>query len=151
MDEADGVWDDKRKGTNDKSVVQSCLNKLKEFDVLVTHFGSPGRYRCDYPYLLTRALFHGLDIPSRTEYRHIDLQRVARDRLRLSRNSQAVLALLLRKKTRKSPVDGVAWSDAIFRGNQKALNQIVEHCYNDVLDLKDNYYALKKQIGKANP
>lgn len=145
MDEKGTMWCDKRKGNIDKSVVQSCLKKLKDFDVIVHHYGR----RCDYPYILTRALVHDLDIPSRSELRQIDLWRVCKDRLSLGRNSQVSLAQVLRKKSGKSPVDSFAWSKAAFQGDQKMLDQILKHCVVDVQELRDNYYGILKQIGKA--
>ena len=147
MDEAGKMWWDVRKGKNDKSVVKKCFDKLKDFDVIVHHYGR----RCDWPYLLTRALINDLEIPPRSALRQIDLWRICRDRLSLGRNSQAALSQALRKESFNGGVDAYAWSKATFGNDKKALDQILNHCKIDTQELRLNYYGLKSQIGKATP
>lgn len=136
---------DCRKGNSDFSVVHSCLVTLSSFDVIVGHYSR----RFDMPYVVTRALYHGLDVPPRNTWKQIDLWRFCKDKLSLARNSQVALSLLLRQKSKKSWVDGYAWSNAAFRGDKKALQQILNHCKVDVEELRNNYMAIKHLLGRA--
>ena len=146
-DEAGGEWwgvlKDIRK--TDATIVQNCVKKLQEFDVVVGHCSS----WIDVPYLRTRALINKVSFPKHGELRQLDLWRVCKYKYSFAKNSQVALSLAARGKTRKSSVEGYAWCEAAFYNNKVKQQQILEHCKNDIKDLRENYLAVKEQIGKV--
>lgn len=125
----------------DKRIVASCIKELKKYDRVITQYGD----RADIPLLRTRALTNRLIFPSYGELFTTDLWKIAKNKLCLSSNSQKSISKLLFGKTEKTAVEGKIWLAAV-RGDKKALDEIIDHCFRDVRDLERNAKKLLKFI-----
>lgn len=121
--------------TNDAWIVEELRPILEEADVVVFHYGS----RFDYPYLQTRALYHGHTILPKVKW--VDTWRVARDNLALSSNRLASLTRLLQVEE-KTPVDGRIWMKAMA-GHKPSIKYVVEHCDQDIVVLEQVYQKIR--------
>jgi hypothetical protein len=125
----------------DKRVVESCIKELLKFDRIVTHYGD----RCDLPLLRTRAIINRIEFPPYGVWKSTDLWKIAKVKLCISSNSQKVLAKTISGSTEKTNVESDIWLAAV-RGEQRALNTIIDHCRRDVRDLERNAKALFKYV-----
>ena len=124
-------------GDEDKRVVSTCIDTMRTFDRVVGHYST----YFDIPFLRTRAIIHGLDFPKHGELYHTDAWRMAKTKLCLHSNRQAVVAESLQGKTTKTRISHPAWRQAMM-GNEDAAMEVLEHCNCDVVDLKKNYMSL---------
>jgi len=124
-------------GQEDKRCVQSCINTLSYFDRVVTHYGT----YFDIPFLRTRSLIHKLDFFPHGYLYHTDTWKMAKRSLCLHSNRQDVIAESLYGKTVKTRISHPDWRKAML-GDVKAMDEVVDHCEKDVIDLKKNYYTL---------
>ena len=125
----------------DKNLVQDCITDMKNFDVLITYNGT----RFDFPFLRTRALKNKLNFPKYMDLMHKDAYYMAKGRLRLHRKSMEVVAYSLGIPG-KTHVIGDKWINATIRHDQKCLNEILEHCKDDVRVLEKVYLELKDYV-----
>ena len=128
----------RNKDIQDKNLVQSCIDTMSTFHHLVGHYSG----KCDIPYIRTRAMKWGLEFPHYGEIVHTDVWRMAKVAMKLNSNRQDTIAGFLRGKSLKTAIDD-SWIKAVMCGDQKALDNILDHCERDVLDLEANYLALK--------
>lgn len=128
---------DVKSGDEDKRLLQSCINAMKMYDRLVTHYG----IKFDIPFLRTRALIQKLKFPERGSIYHTDVWRWARNSLCLHSNRQDVIAESLQGKTIKTRISHPAWRNAMM-GNEKAAHLVLDHNKKDVIELRRNYLAL---------
>lgn len=126
---------DVKKGTEDKRIVQTCINTMNQFDRVVGHFST----YFDIPFLRTRAIMHGLEFP--TKLYHTDVWRMCKRKLCLHSNRQDVMAESLFGKTVKTRIDHSAWRKATG-GHKESVAEVLDHCVKDVDDLKRNFNAL---------
>ena len=124
-------------GDEDKRVISTCIDTMRTFDRVVGHYST----YFDIPFLRTRAIIHGLDFPKHGELYHTDAWRMAKTKLCLHSNRQAVVAESLQGKTIKTRISHPAWRQAMM-GNEGAAMEVLEHCNCDVVDLKKNYMSL---------
>ncbi len=116
----------------DKRIVNSFLEKIKEFDLLVGYYSK----RFDIPYIRTRALYHNLDVTP-LEYRetyHWDLYDTVKRKLQLSRNTLEVATRFLGIEGEhggKNHVEPIIWKRA-SKGNEEALKYVLDHNIRDV-------------------
>ncbi len=105
---------------------------------LVEGFGSHNT-GFDLPFIRTRMLAHGLTGYIR-KIRHLDLYYTVRGKLLLGRNRLMNVIELLQNSDGTVPdkgrVEPSKWMKVIFSGDQKALEEVVEHCKEDVLALE---------------
>lgn len=126
-------------GGVDKRIVQSCIDEMMKYKIIVTYYGTG----FDLPYLRSKALKYGLDFPgyvyeensagsfyAKPEIYHFDLYYTVRNKLKLSRNSLARATEYLGIKG-KTPLKGEVWQKAKY-GDKKALEQVLEHNIADV-------------------
>jgi len=118
----------------DKALVQSLINDIRSFDILVTYYGT----RFDIPFIRSRAVHHGIEYPAYGENIHIDLYYLIRNKFNLTRNSLKVACGFLLGHTDKTQVEWKHWMKAM-QGNKEALEYIIEHNRYDVLDLEKLY------------
>jgi len=143
LDEDDNMYQDwltKKdvlSGDEDKRVVSTCIDTMRSFDRVCGHYST----YFDIPFLRTRAIIHGLDFPKHGELYHTDAWRMAKTKLCLHSNRQAVVAESLQGKTIKTRISHPAWRQAMM-GNEAAAMEVLEHCNCDVQDLKKNYNSL---------
>lgn len=129
--------------TNDKWLIEEFSKEAEKADVVVFHYGSI----FDYPYLQTRALYHGLKPLARVKA--IDTWRIARKALALSSNRLASLTRLLGVEE-KTPLDGPTWVKAMA-GHKPSIKYVVEHCKQDVKVLEQVYHKIKPLRTVASP
>lgn len=122
--------------TNDRKIIEEFRAVVETADIVVGHYST----KFDYPYLQTRALFHGLK-PYPTDMRHVDTWRVARNTLRLNSNRLASLAAHIGVEE-KTPLNGRIWVKAMA-GHKPSIEYVVEHCVQDVVVLEDVYEKIK--------
>ena len=124
-------------GTEDKRVVSTCIDTMQTFDRVVGHYST----YFDIPFLRTRALIHGVAYPGVGELFHTDVWRMAKSKLCLHSNRQAVISESLYGKTDKTRISHPHWRQAMM-GNEESCMEVLDHCQHDVTDLKKNYYTL---------
>ena len=124
-------------GTEDKRVVSTCIETMESFDRVVGHDST----YFDIPFLRTRALIHNLPYPEFGTLLHTDVWRMAKTKLCLHSNRQAVIAESLYGKTVKTRISHPHWRQAMM-GNEESCMEVLHHCQCDVQDLKRNYDTL---------
>lgn len=127
---SDFAWEDKR-------IIISCIDTLKAFDRVITHYGT----YFDIPFLRSRAIIHGLDFPKYGELYHTDVWKMAKSKLCLHSNRQDIIAESLHGKTIKTRISHPAWRKAMM-GDIEASMEVLNHCEKDVEDLRKNYNSL---------
>lgn len=116
----------------DKRIVESLLNKMSDYDIIVTYYGK----RFDVPFIRTRALYHNLDTTP-LEYRetfHWDLYDTVKRKLKLHRNSLEVVTKFLGIEGDhggKNHVDMPTWKMAA-KGDSESLMYVLNHNIRDV-------------------
>jgi uncharacterized protein YprB with RNaseH-like and TPR domain len=110
---------------DDRSLVDQLARRLEEYDMWVAFNGA-----CfDIPFLRSRLAYWGLTpLASRTV---IDPCSIARQHLRLPKNSLAALALYF-GLGHKDRLPSSVWARAVFGEDREAFDQIVAHCKADV-------------------
>lgn len=129
-DDFDSGWEDAR-------VISNCIDVLKTFDRVITHYGT----YFDIPFLRTRAMIHGLAFPKHGELYHTDVWKMAKSKLCLHSNRQDVIAESLYGKTVKTRISHPDWRKAMMGIQESTLN-VLKHCEKDVEDLCKNYNSL---------
>lgn len=133
-DKLNKKWKTKR--SDDSAVVKAIIDELSKYDVVCAHNG----LRFDLPFLRTRAAMWGL--PAVSSPKLIDPVLIARRNLKMSYNGLERLADFLGCNT-KTPVEGAKWMRASLDGDVAAMDEIVEHCIQDVLMLEQIVGAVK--------
>ena len=131
----------KKQKTDNKAVVVTIMEALRDYDILVAHNGQ----FFDKAWLTTACLKYGLD-PFIAFKKTIDPCQIARRKLRLHRNTLQALQAYLGIPVEKTPVAFEHWLRAGLDGDQESMAYIVEHCEKDVLVLEAVYDALRKVV-----
>jgi len=113
-------------GSFDRRITQSVVDAMREFNILVSYFGTG----FDFPFLRTRALYYGIDFPDFGEIYHWDLYYTVRNKLKLHRSSLKVATEFL-GIAGKTDIDWDNYKLARF-GNKDALDEIMVHNVGDV-------------------
>lgn len=124
----------------DSRIVKSLVEKLSEYDLIVTYYGS----RFDVKYIRTRAIKDKLPVPLYGELIHWDLYFVARNRLKLSSNRLGEVARLFGVNT-KTYLDGDHWTHGPL-GNMESMKYILEHNKQDVITLEKVFFGLTRMF-----
>jgi len=119
----------------DRQVIKSLIDDLKHYDTIVTFYGT----RFDIPFSRTRALIHGFDFPHHGTLKHKDVYYTVRHKFSLHSNRLENACRTLVGSTGKTSLLPDVWQRAAY-GDPRALKYIVEHCKEDVKDLKRLYY-----------
>ncbi len=125
--------------TYDRRIVQSIIDKMREFKIVVTYYGTG----FDIPYIRSKALHYGIDFPGFiarknargkfyyiSEIYHFDLYYTVRAKMQLHRSSLAAATEYL-GIAGKTPIDYEIWRRAKY-GNEKALAEVLSHNIADV-------------------
>jgi uncharacterized protein YprB with RNaseH-like and TPR domain len=123
----------------DKRVVKHCIEDMRRFDRLVSHYGT----KFDIPFIRTRALIHKLDFPTIGEINHTDTYYMAKRLLCLNSNRQGTVAEAVQGDDIKTRISPKYWIQAL-RGEKKAIEYILDHNKKDAIQLEGNYKALVK-------
>lgn len=129
--------------SEDKRILETCVDTMQEFDRIVTHYG--GDFQYDTPYLRTRCLMMGVRFPHHGEVYHADTFAIAKKKLSLSSRRQDIIAEALFKDTIKSRIDSAAWRGAV-RGDTKCIKEVLDHNFRDVIELEKNFLKMKPFI-----
>ena len=122
--------------TNDKPLVRDFLRVYTEADMTVAYNG----VLFDRPYILAKALEHGLPVPANIPMQ--DPYFTTKSNLRISRKSLQNVAYFLKLGVEKTPVEGRIWKRA-GAGHAPSIRYIIEHCRKDVVVLEKAYLALR--------
>ncbi len=129
--------------TEDRRILETCVETIREFDRIVTHYG--GDFQYDNPYLRTRCLMMGVNFPVHGEVYHADTFGIAKRKLSLSSRRQDIIAEALFKESVKSRIDSAAWRGAV-RGDTKCIKEVLDHNFRDVVELEKNFLAMRPFI-----
>jgi uncharacterized protein YprB with RNaseH-like and TPR domain len=132
-------------GDEDKRVLETCIEAVRKFDRVVTHFGT----YFDVPFLRTRCLIQGVKFPEYNELWHTDVWKMSKKSLCIHSNRQDCVAEALQGKTIKTRIDHPSWRKATY-GDVEAMKEVVDHCEKDVPDLKKNFYSLLPFVRLTN-
>jgi len=120
---------------SEKKMLKELVHYLRTLDGIVTYYGTG----FDIPFLRTRMLSHGLTGYIR-KLRHLDLYYTVRGKLLLSRNRLMNVIEMLKIADGTVPdkgrVEPAKWMRVIFAGDKKAMQEVVDHCVEDVYALE---------------
>jgi len=133
-------------GHEDKRIVTSLVEAMKQFDLLITYYGS----RFDIPFIRTRAVAMGIEFPLHGTLKHRDAYDLVKHKFRLLSNRLVRANKALLGKSDKTEIDWTIWR-AGARGNKKALAYILDHNEKDVTDLEKLYDVVVKYSRKYEP
>jgi len=135
--------DHAKAGDEDARIVAACIEDLKTFDRVVTHYGSD--YRFDLPFIRTRAVSLNLDFPFYGSIKSDDTYSLLKRKFKLPRNRLETACRILLGTTEKNHIDPKIWR-AAGRGNPKALSYVLDHNRRDVRDLEKIYEKIKNFV-----
>jgi len=115
--------------------------------MLVTYYGTG----FDIPFLVTRALAHGIDLPRLTELPMLDLYEWCHANLLLSAYSLESVARFLGVGKAKEFYGGdmPTLFRLVERGDLEARRLIVDHCRDDLILLRQVHERLRAQVEQS--
>jgi uncharacterized protein YprB with RNaseH-like and TPR domain len=119
----------------DKKVVQTCVDAMSNFDILVGYYHS----NFDLKFIRTRAVSLGVKFPFYDEIHQKDVYYMVRNRFQLTRNSLKNACATLLGHSDKTPLERSVWRSAILCEDEKAMEYILKHCRFDVSDVRKLY------------
>jgi len=133
-------------GTTDQRIVKSCIEKLREYKIICTYYGTG----FDIPFLRAKALRYDLDFPEYGDLYHFDIYYTVRSKLCISRKSldNACDYLGIVGKTK---IDKDVWRKAKY-GDKQAIKGVLEHNIGDVEILEilhDKLTGFRKWIKRS--
>lgn len=120
---------------DDESLVKLFVEELNKADFIVAHNGD----KFDLPWIRTRALKHG--VPMYPKYSAVDTLKISRYEHNFPSNRLDDLGEYL-ELGRKIKVPYELWDRVILDKEQKALDEMIEYCEQDVRLLEKVYYKL---------
>jgi uncharacterized protein YprB with RNaseH-like and TPR domain len=123
----------------DTDLIKCLIKDMLKFDRVVGHYSS----RFDIPFIRTRALYCSVDFPEYGSLVQDDTWIWARKKLKLSSNRLDTIVLAILGKTNKNRIEFKYWI-AGSRGDEKALQYILNHCKRDVEDLERVWKKINK-------
>jgi len=120
-------------GEEDRRIVASVVDAIRQFDLIITHYGNDWRF--DMPFVRTRACAMHIPFPEYGRIRQLDTYPILKSKFRLKSNRQEHAVRALLGKTEKTHVEGHIWR-AAMRGDKKALSYVLDHNRRDVRDLE---------------
>jgi DNA polymerase elongation subunit (family B) len=127
-------WDSNQ---DDKILLENFIPVLNEADFIVAHNGD----KFDLPWVKARALAHSLSMYPK--YPSVDTLKIARHQFRLPSNRLDDVADYY-GLGRKIKVNYQLWKDIVLDKSEKALEEMIEYCEQDVKVLEKVYYKLTK-------
>ncbi len=130
-----------RRTDEEKNVLVKLVQRLNEFEIVTTW---NGRF-FDLPFLTTRLLAHKLDPRPFIRMRHIDLNEVVKNRLKLTFTylDHVCDFFGIEKKRGTMGMDVPRLYVKALEGDRKALGAIREHCLDDLQATRKVYLRLK--------
>ena len=126
--------------TFDKNILKELINGLKNYDTIVTYYGT----KFDIPFIRTRAMMNKLDFLPFGAVQHKDCYYMVRNKMSLHRNSldSACAALGIKGKNH---IKGNYWMRAVI-GDQDALAYVLDHNKKDCLILEKLHKKLMAYV-----
>jgi uncharacterized protein YprB with RNaseH-like and TPR domain len=138
---------DIKSGTEDRRILQSLVSCVKEFDRIVTFYGS----RYDIPYARSRCMIQGVDFPEHGSIRHTDLWFHMRSKFgTLSSKRLENCTRQLLHKTLKTRIESRHWKRALQLADPKALAFIIDHNVKDCIDTNKLFLATRRFFKLTN-
>ena len=131
--------------SDDSKVVEAIITELNKYTILIAHNG----IKFDRTFLNTRATKWGLPLLN-PRGNMIDPVILARKYLRMSYNGLDTIAQYLLTEHQKTPVMGHLWLKAVIDRDAEAMQEIVQHCVEDVLVLEEVMMKLVPYVSKIN-
>jgi len=126
-------------------ILENLSNTLWKYDRIVTHYGS--NHRFDIPFVRTRCIRQKIDFPTYGYLWLSDTYAMAKKLLCLKSNRQGRVAGAILGEDIKTKMADNHWLNVKYgttKEKKTALKYIAdEHCYNDVIQLDENYLAMK--------
>jgi DNA polymerase elongation subunit (family B) len=113
-------------GSFDERIVESCMNVLSEYDIIVGYWSK----RFDLPFLRSKCLHYGIDFPDFTQKYHWDLYDTIKAKFNLSRRSLDVATQYFGIPG-KTHLDRSIWLKARY-GDKTCLKYVLDHNIADV-------------------
>jgi len=126
---------------NDKRIVKSAVDKIREYDRLVGYYS----IRFDIPYTRSRALHHRLEFPAYRDLYHTDLYFMARSKFALHSNRLGTVCEYFGIEAKNHPMTPDLWRRS-GKGEEKALDTILTHCKEDVESTDEVFDLLMEHI-----
>jgi len=122
----------------DTRIVRSLVGDLKNFDRVITHFGSI----YDLSFVRTRAVICGVEFPGYGELYQTDTWRILRSKFKLRRNTLENGSLKLTGKTNKNHLS-LNMKHGVLRGEKWAMDYCLDHNKKDVIDTERLYNKIQ--------
>ena len=122
---------------SDKRIVKSAVAEIAKYDRIMTWYGS----RFDVPYVRTKALYHKIPFPAFRDLYHTDLLYTARAKLRLHSNRLESVCEYFEIPAKNHKMTPKLNND-LQAGKQYALDDVLEHCKEDVWSTNQVYIKL---------
>jgi uncharacterized protein YprB with RNaseH-like and TPR domain len=128
----------------EKKALEWLKERLKDCDEIVTWFGSG----FDIPFLMTRALYHNMDLGELAEIPMLDLCKWSQANLSMSSHSLEAVARFFGISAGKEfhGTDILTLFRLVERGDVDSRRLIVEHCKEDVVVLKRIHDRLRPAV-----
>jgi uncharacterized protein YprB with RNaseH-like and TPR domain len=114
----------------DKRIVESLVNRLKNYKIIVTYYGT----NFDIPFSRTRAMIWNIEFPPYGDIFTWDLYYTVKSKLALGRNSLDRACEMLGIKG-KTHLDVKVWQNASL-GEENSLKKVLTHNRFDVIILE---------------
>lgn len=114
----------------EKNVLSWLKKELEGCDLIITWYGS----RFDIPFLITRALIHGIDLSELTKIPSLDLCEFCKKNFLFSKNSLPEISksLNIPKDKEIGGKDILNLYIKTLHGNKRAKEEIIKHCLDDL-------------------
>lgn len=133
------------KPEKEKEVIQQTMEILKDFEgepIIIWYSGF------DIPFLVTRAINYDLDVSEIYRFKIVDLCKLTQENLKLSsyKLDDVCKFLGIEKDTSNTGKDVQSLYLSWLGGNVDACEQIINHCRDDLLSLKQVFNKLQPYI-----
>lgn len=124
---------------DDSILVDQFVEAFDKADIHVTWYGE----RFDLPMINSKLIKYGRNpLPNKP---HLDLWKTARKHFKLHSNRLAVWGEYLGCENQKTPITHDDWLHAAL-GDEGAMEQVVDHCFYDVLVLEEVFDKMRPWI-----
>jgi hypothetical protein len=130
------TWDSKQ---CDKKLLKEFVAIAASADEMIGHNGD----KFDLAWIRTRCLFHR--IPMFPKYLTVDTLKISRSKFRFNSNRLDYIGKFLGLGSKIKTGYGL-WKDVLLNKSDKALNEMVKYCKQDVLLLESIYEVMKNHI-----
>jgi hypothetical protein len=128
----------------EKALIKASMKTLANYDLIITWNGES----YDVPYLITRALKHGVSVDPLFKAKRIDLREVAKRVLKLHHHSLDHVCRFLgvKKDATLTGADMPMLYLRVLEGDKKASKAIKRHCHDDLRAIRQVFNKMKKVV-----